>query len=159
MKPQSTTAIGNIGSAIGIGLLAGIIGTAAITISQMIEMKVDGRQPSDAPVKAVGKVFDVRLAHKESKPLLSQQIHWGYGTTWGIARGLIALTGLKGVSASLVHFAAIWGSALVMLPSLKVAPPVTEEAPGEIAIDALHHAVYAAATGFAFDAMVSNKLV
>lgn len=154
MRTQSDTAIGNLGTAIGIGLLAGIIGTAAITLSQMIEMKIDGREPSDSPVKAVGKVFEVRLAHKESKQTLAQQIHWGYGTTWGIARGLISLTGLKGIPAALVHFAAVWGTELVMLTSLKVALPLTEEKPGQIAIDALHHAVYAAATGLAFDAMV-----
>lgn len=154
MKTQSATAIGNLGSAIGIGLLAGIIGTAAITLSQMVEMKLDGRAPSEAPVKAVGKVLHIKTTNKEKKGTLAKQIHWTYGTSWGIARGLISLTGLKGGPAALVHFAAIWGSALVMLPSLKVAPPVTEEKPGEIAIDALHHAVYATATGLAFEAMV-----
>jgi hypothetical protein len=154
MRTQPNTAISTLGSAIGIGLLAGIVGTAAITLSQMIEMKIDGREPSDAPVKAVGKVFDIRLAHKESRETLSQQIHWSYGITWGIARGLISLTGLKGIPASLAHFAAIWGSSMIMLPALKVAPPVTEEKPGQIAIDALHHAVYATATGLAFDGVV-----
>jgi hypothetical protein len=154
MKIQSDTIIGTIGTAIGIGLLAGIAGTAAITISQLIEMKLDGRKPSEAPLKAVAKVLHVKPSNKEKKETLSQQIHWTYGTSWGIARGLVSLTGLKGLPATLVHFAAIWGSALIMLPTLKIAPPVTEEKPRAIAIDALHHAVYATATGLAFEAMV-----
>jgi hypothetical protein len=154
MKTQSNTAVGTLGTAIGIGLIAGIVGTAAITISQMIEMKLDGRAPSDTPVKAVSKVLNIKPTAKNKTGVVSQQIHWTYGASWGIARGLISLTGLKGLPASLVHFAAIWGSSLIMLPSLKVAPPVTEEKPGEIAIDALHHVVYAAAAGLAFDAMV-----
>lgn len=145
-----------IGAAIGIGIIAGIVGTAAITLSQMIEMKIDGREPSDAPVKAVGKTLNVAPTAENKKETLSQEIHWTYGTSWGIARGLIALTGLKGLPASLLHFAAIWGTELLMLPALKLAPQVTEEKPKEIAVDALHHAVYAAATGLAFDAMAKQ---
>lgn len=38
--------------AIGIGLMAGLAGTAAITLSQTIEMKLTKRPPSTAPVDA-----------------------------------------------------------------------------------------------------------
>ena len=38
-----------------------------------------------------------------------------------------------------------------MLPSLGVAPPITEWGAEEIAIDAFHHAMYAAATGMAYE--------
>jgi hypothetical protein len=37
-----------------------------------------------------------------------------------------------------------------MLPALEVAPPLTEWGAKEIAVDALHHLVYAAATGAAY---------
>ncbi len=47
-------------------------------------------------------------------------------------------------------FTAVWGSAQVMLPALDVAPPPWESEPGKIAIDAFHHAVYAAFTALAF---------
>jgi len=40
-----------------------------------------------------------------------------------------------------------------MLPALEVAPPPWKSEPKEIAIDALHHAVYAVATGVAFAAL------
>jgi hypothetical protein len=36
-----------------------------------------------------------------------------YGTTWGIACGLIGLTGLKGVPATLAHFVAVWGTSMI----------------------------------------------
>jgi hypothetical protein len=153
MKKQTNTAVGPLGAAIGIGLLAGLAGTAAITISQMIEMKATGREPSNAPVEATSKVLDVKETSDDEKPKVNQEIHWAYGTAWGVARGLISLTGLKGIPATLLHFAAIWGASLVMLPTLKVAPPVTDEEPEAVAIDALHHAVYATAAGFAFDAI------
>ena len=151
---DSTAMARNIGAAIGIGIVAGLIGTVAMTISQMIEMKIDKREPSDTPLKAVSKTLGVKPSSEEQKATVSSEIHYTYGTAWGIARGLISLTGLKGWPATLLHFAAVYSAELIMLPSLKVAPPVTKEKPKEIAIDVLHHAVYAAATGLAFDALL-----
>lgn len=147
--------VGELGNAIGKGLLAGLAGTAAITISQMIEMSITKRKPSEAPVKVVQQVANVKPLNKEMKDQVSQEIHWAYGTSWGIARGLISLTGLSGWPASLVHFAAIWGSSMILLPAYKAGPKVTEEDPKAIAIDGLHHMVYALAAGLAYDALDS----
>lgn len=146
-----------IGGAIGKGLLAGLAGTAAITISQMIEMRFTKRKPSEAPVKIAEKVTDVKPVAEESKEKVSQEIHWAYGTSWGIARGLIGLTGLSGLAAIGANFAAIWGTALILLPSFKAGPKITEEEPKTIAIDAMHHAVYAIAAGLAYDALDSSR--
>ena len=40
-----------------------------------------------------------------------------------------------------------------MLPALDAAPPPWKSEPKELAIDAFHHAVYAAATGLSFGAL------
>jgi len=37
-----------------------------------------------------------------------------------------------------------------MLPALRVTPPITEWGVQEVVIDALHHLVYAGATGIAY---------
>lgn len=139
--------------AIGIGLMAGLAGTLAITLSQAIEMKLTRRQPSTAPIDAASKVLDIDATGRQEKQKVSQEIHWAYGTTWGVARGVIALAGLKGWPATLAHFAAIWGTAQVMLPGLHVSPPITEEEPQAIGIDVLHHAIYAVAAGLVYDAI------
>jgi hypothetical protein len=60
----------------------------------------------------------------------------------GAARGVLAALGFRGPAATLLHFGAVWGSALVMLPKLDVAPPVREWGVPELAIDAMHHGVY-----------------
>ncbi len=153
MRIKEDNTMGELGSAIGKGILAGLAGTAAMTLSQMIEMRITKRAPSDAPSKAVSKVVDVKPVSEAEKDKVNNEIHWTYGTTLGISRGLISLTGLKGFPASLLHFGVVWGASLVMLPALKVAPPVTEEEPKSIAVDALHHAVYALVTGYAYDAL------
>ena len=141
-----------LGSAIGKGLLAGLAATAAMTISQMIEMKINGRKPSDAPVKVAQETLGVKPAPGE-KAKMSEEVHFAYGTTWGIARGLIGLAGLKGFPATLAHFVAVWGTSMIMLPAFKVAPPITEEDPKSIVIDGLHHAVYAITAGLTYDAL------
>lgn len=40
---------GAVAAAVGKGLFAGLAGTAAMTLSQQIEMKLSGREPSTGP--------------------------------------------------------------------------------------------------------------
>ncbi|MDQ3962890.1 MAG: hypothetical protein M3277_03115 [Actinomycetota bacterium] len=142
-----------LASSIGKGLFAGAAGTAAMTISSTIEMKMRGRKPSDAPAKAAGKVLGVSPVGEDEKKRFSNLVHWGYGTGWGAVRGLIGATGLSGLPAGALFFAAIWGNELVMLPSLDVAPPATEWGHEELAVDAGHHLVYATITSLVYEAL------
>lgn len=153
MKLREENALGELAGAIGKGLLAGLAGTAAITLSQMIEMKITKREPSEAPVKVASEVTGAAPADESQKEKLSNEIHYAYGTSWGVVRGLLGLVGLKGMPATLVHFGAIWATELIMLPKYDAAPPVDEQEPKSLAIDALHHAVYAVAAGLAYDAL------
>ncbi|GAB2689333.1 hypothetical protein GCM10027037_10110 [Mucilaginibacter koreensis] len=153
MKLKEENVFGELGSTIGKGILAGLAGTLAISISQAIEMKITGREASEAPVKVASEVTGAAPANEGEKDKLSNEIHWAYGTAWGVARGLIGLTGLKGIPATLLHFGAVWGTEQVMLPKYDVAPPINEEEPKEIGIDVLHHAVYAIAAGLVYDAL------
>lgn len=153
MKIHQDNALGALGGAIGKGLLAGLAATAAMTLSQMIEMKITKRGPSDATLKVVEDTAGAKPASPQEKQKLSQEIHWSYGTAWGVARGIIGLTGLKGLPATLVHFGAVWGTALIMLPKHNAAKPINEEEPKAIAIDAFHHAVYATTAGLVYDAL------
>ena len=68
----------------------------------------------------------------------------GWGS--GASRGCGALR----TAATAAHLGAVWGSEQVMLPTLGVTPPLTEWGAKEVAIDALHHLVYAGATGVAY---------
>jgi hypothetical protein len=153
MKLHEDNTLGALGSAIGKGLLAGIAATAAMTLSQMIEMKITKREASNATIKVAEDTTGVKPATPQDKNQLSQEVHWGYGSAWGVARGLIGLTGLKGLPATLLHFGAVWGTALVMLPKHDAAKPINEQEPKEIAIDVLHHAVYAITAGLVYDGL------
>ena len=136
---------------IGKGLFAGAFGTVAMTISSTAEMKLRGRQASTAPSDAAGKVLGVESRDPVGKERFSTAVHYGYGTAWGGFRGAIAAVGLSGPAATAVHFGAVWSSELVVLPALKVAPPVTEWGLKEVGVDVFHHLVYALTTGVVYE--------
>jgi hypothetical protein len=135
------------------GLLAGAAGTAAMTLSSSLEAKLRDRGSSSAPADAAGKVLGIKPVSDEGEARFSNVVHWSYGTGWGLARGALALAGLRGGSAAAVHFGVVWGWSLVMLPALDVAPPVWEQDAKEVGIDAFHHLVYAGATSAAFSVL------
>lgn len=145
--------LGDTAAAVGKGLFAGAAGTVAMTISSSLEAKLRDRGSSSAPADAAGKVLGVQPRDEDGQARFSNIVHWGYGTSWGAARGLLEVAGIDGPAALAVHFAAVWGSSQVMLPGLDVAPPPWRSPPEEVAIDALHHAVYVIATGLAFAAL------
>lgn len=142
--------IGDVAADFGKGLFAGLAGTAAMTVSSTLEMKLSGRAASETPAQAAEKVLKVEPEDAQSEGQFSNLVHWGYGTSWGPVRGLIGAAGLEGPRATATHFLAVWGTEQVMLPSLGVAPPFWQWGAKEVAIDAFHHLVYAGATGVAY---------
>jgi hypothetical protein len=141
-----------LAGALGRGLLAGFAGTAAMTVSSTLEARLRGRPASTAPARATAKVLGIKEFEDDlAAARWSDLSHWGYGTGWGIVRGLLGLLPLRSRTATAVHGGAVWGSAQVTLPALEIAPPSIFWGAKEIAIDAFHHAVYAAATGAAHE--------
>ena len=171
------SALAKGGGALGKGLIAGFAGTVAITVSQMIEMQITNRSMSNAPSVVGGRTLgveprgkaelekakaqsdqdeapdDVQQKVESNEQKFMQLMHFGYGTGWGVFRGVLDLAGLHGPLADLALFGGIWGTAQVMLPANEVAKPITEWSPKQIAIDVMHHAVYACAVGLTYDAM------
>jgi hypothetical protein len=147
-----------LASAIGKGLVAGFAGTAAMTISSTIEAKLRGREPSSAPARATAKVLGIKeFEDARAAARFNDLSHWGYGTSWGVLRGLLAASGMTPKAATAAHGAAIYGAAQVTLPALEIAPPAVFWSKREIAIDAFHHAVYAAATGAAYELIADGR--
>ena len=139
-------------SSIGRGLVAGFVGTAAMTVSSTVEAKLRGRAPSTAPARATAKALGISAFEDAmAQARFNDLSHWGYGTGWGVVRGLLDAVGLTPARATAAHGAAVWGSAQVTLPALDVAPPAVFWPKQEIVIDALHHTIYALAAGLAYE--------
>ena len=128
--------INTVASSVGRGLVAGFAGTAAMTLSSTLEAKPRGRAPSSARAcdRQGARDHGVRGRHRPAR--FNDLSHWGYGTGWGVLRGLLAATGMSPKAASALHGAAIYGAAQVTLPALDVAPPAIFWPKQEIAIDA-----------------------
>jgi hypothetical protein len=153
MKALTKTA-----SAIGDGLVAGFLGTAAMTVSSTVEAKLRRRAASTAPARATAKALGIREFDSDlAQARFNDLSHWGYGTGWGVVRGILGATGMSPAKATAAHGAAVWGSAAVTLPALDVAPPFVFWGRKEIAIDLLHHSVYAVATGVAYELVAGGR--
>lgn len=144
-------ALASTSSAVGRGLLAGLIGTAAMTVSSTAEAKVRGRGDSSSPSDAAGRVLGVRPRDPSGERRFNTAVHWGYGTSWGAVRGLLGAAGLSGPTAATAHLALVWGGEQVALPATGVSPPAWHWGATEVAVDLFHHAVYACATSAAYE--------
>jgi hypothetical protein len=127
-------------------------------VSSTVEAKLRGRAPSSAPARATAKVLGIKEFDSDlAAARFNDLSHWGYGTSWGVLRGLLGATGMPARTATALHGAAIYGSAQVTLPALEIAPPAVFWPKEEIAIDAFHHLVYATVTGLAYEVIANGN--
>ena len=145
----SGRAAGNLGK----GLVAGVLGTIAITISQQIEMEKSGRQPSNTPILAAQKVFQINPQNEIAEKKLNNMVHYAYGTSLGLIRGILSILGIKGIIATLMHISIVQALSMIILPKLKIAPPASEWDRKTILNELMHHSVYGIAAGLSFDWM------
>jgi hypothetical protein len=72
--------LGNVAAAFGKGIFAGVAGTAAMTLSSTIEMKLRRRPASSTPALAAVKVLGVEPVDEEAEARFSNLVHWRYGS-------------------------------------------------------------------------------
>jgi hypothetical protein len=136
--------------ALGRGLVAGWLGTAAMTMSSSAEAKLSGRGSSTTPAAAAGKVAGVVPRDEAGEGRFNTLARWGYGTAWGLFRSALDLFGLRGPAATLVHLIAVLGAEQVVLPALGLAKPTPFYGIRAVGTDTLHHAVHAGVSGLAY---------
>ena len=135
---------------VGRGLVAGLVGTAAMTAAQVAVLKATGGKPSRAPEKVARRVFGRRAVKRKQRETLNTAMHWAYGTGWGVPLGL---TGRPGLLGGVAHGLSVWGAGLAELPAFGVAPPPWEQSPGALAQDAAMHVVYGVAVAGALSVL------
>ena len=139
------------------GLAAGAAGTAAMTAYQTAVAKARGSEASTTPAE-VGKrvirgVFHRRF-DEDRTSALNNAMHWGYGTSWGAVYALADGIGEVPVIPRGAAFGTtVWAASLLELPAMKLAPPVWEYPPLELALDVSYHLVYGVAVAAAYAAL------
>lgn len=149
--------LSDLAAAAGVGALAGLTGTAAMTVSSTLEAKARARKPSATPAAAAATVLGVEPTDETTKKRFNTFVHWAYGTSWGAVRGLLDLAGLRGAPAAAVHLGAVWGGEQIVLPATEASSPAWKWGGKEIGIDLLHHGVYAAVTSAVYELLDPHR--
>ena len=126
------------------GVLAGAVGTTAITLAQLLAPTESSDAPEQVGRKLIRFASGKRVPRKH-RGKLNQGMHWAYGTSWGMLYGLLAsqLAKPPGVLAGGVTLGlGVWAVSLVELPALGVAPTPWEQSPGALLTDAGFHLIY-----------------
>jgi uncharacterized membrane protein YagU involved in acid resistance len=159
-----TTAINTITPlrAIGRGLFAGIIGTAAMTGWQLAAARLQGSnddrgdsEPEDpweqasAPAQVARRIGEgVFQKHVSSDliPLLTNVTHWGYGIGWGTIYGITApsLPRTNRLGSGLVFGTAVWTMSYVQLVPMGLYELPWKYPAKELAMDLSYHLAYGA---------------
>lgn len=143
--------------ALGRGLAAGVVGTGAMTGAQLAQMKATGGEESSTPGEVAKRIIEgvfKRPVSEDMMPLLNNGMHWVYGTSWGALYGAVAGTvAPRAPRAGLAFGLAVWAASLVQLPAMRLSPPVWEQPPSSIAIDAGYHVVYGIAVATAYEVL------
>jgi len=142
--------LGAAAALVGRGLAAGLVGTAAMTLTSALEARVRGREQGTAPARAAGRALGVAPVDERGERRFNRLVHWAYGTAWGAAPGVLAAVGVPAAPAGVAHLGAVWGAEQVVLPATRAGSAPTHGSPPDAVADFAHHAVYAAATGLAF---------
>ena len=136
------------------GLLAGAIGTIALTLAERAEMRVTGRRPSTIPgqvgVKLLGKEPDQA---SELARRLSPLVHWSHGIGMGALRGLLDVAGLRPVPATLLFVPVVWAGDAALYRALGIAPAPWRWERSELLTDLFGKSVLAVATSVAYIAL------
>lgn len=137
--------------AAGLGLVAGAIGTVALTLAERLEMALTGREPSKVP----GQV-GARIAGRETEadPALVERlnpiVHWSHGVGLGAVRGLLDVAGLGPLSATLVFYPIVFAGDATLYKGLGIAQAPWQWTRAELATDLFGKGVLAFATSGAY---------
>ena len=136
------------------GMIAGAVGTIAMTLSERLEMAVTGRAASQVPGEVGAHLLPGMDPDAPSDvDRLNSPVHWVHGISMGGLRGLLDVAGMQGPKATAAHFALFWGGDAMLYRTLGVADVPWRWSGDELASDVLHKGVYALVTGAVYDAL------
>ncbi len=161
--------------AVAHGLVAGAVGTAAMTGWQTLSARLmssgededpDGEKtaPPDpweqasAPAKLakrIGEGVFQREVSADLIPVLTNGMHWGYGTAWGAVYGVLAGSASGGapVRRGTVFGTGVWAMSYVQLVPMGLYEPPWKYAAKDMALELSFHVVYGVGVGAAFAAV------
>jgi len=156
------------GAAIGLGVVAGAAGTALMSAYQQGVARATGnggaasKEPrtwaeAPAPAQLVKKVsegaFGRRIVKRQA-PMITNVVHWTYGTALGAVYGVLqSRLRVHPLLHGPLFGTAVWGLGYATLTPLGIYDPPWAAPPRTLAKDWSYHAVYGLGVASVFDAL------
>ncbi len=138
------------------GLVAGVVGVAAMTAAEKVEQRLTGRPDSYVPAHTLERLLRAPAKPDSERLWLNWAMHWGQGILLGALCGLMAERGVRGpVGSFLFMNLRVLNDQTLENATGVGAPPWTWPADEQV-VDLLHQAVYAFATGAVADMLVED---
>jgi hypothetical protein len=135
------------------GAAAGLAGTAAMTIGEVVEQRLTGRPDSHVPARTLRLLLGRPTRDTSTYPAWNQAMHWLTGATLGSLRGTWSATGIRGISATGTHTIVRLAFDQTLENATGAGAPPNLWPLGEKSVDYLHKAVFAVVTGLVSDAL------
>lgn len=145
-----------VGRGLRTGVIAGVAGTVAMTLSEKIEQVITGRPNSYIPAHAMERFLGLPTKPDRERTLLSWVAHWGLGILPAALRGVMAEGGMRGPMASALFLATRVSTDETLENVSGVGKPPWDWKASLATIDVLHKGVYAFATGLVADKLAST---
>lgn len=144
--------------AAGRGVLAGLVGVAAMTTAEKVEQAVTGRPNSYIPGRTLLTLLGRSPSDDDKPTVWNHAMHWGTGAALGALRGVWAAVGLRGPEAHVAHTVVRLSTDQTLENATGVGAPPRTWPRDERAIDVLHKAIYSVATGLVAERLIKPDL-
>lgn len=136
------------------GLLAGIAGVAAMTLSEKLEQLFTKRPNSYVPAHTLQRLL--RQQDNSDNDVANWAMHWGQGILIGAVRGIMAEKGIRGPVGSFLFMNLRLLNDQVFENATGVGALPWTWPKDEQTIDLIHKAVYAFVTGAIADTLIKG---
>ncbi|MBB5957988.1 hypothetical protein FHS29_004596 [Saccharothrix tamanrassetensis] len=138
------------------GLVAGLAGTAVMTVAEKVEQRVTGRPNSYVPARVLERLLRVRERQGRRSGAVNLAMHFGQGALIGVVRSLMANAGMRGPVASAMFAVVRLSNDQILENATGVGAPPQSWPRSELIVDVAHKAVYAFTTGVVADALAAR---
>ncbi|MGK5740258.1 hypothetical protein [Micromonospora sp. URMC 103] len=139
------------------GTLAGLAGTAVMTVAEKAEQRLSGRPDSYVPARVLERLLRLPEKPTTQPRSLNLAMHYGQGALVGVLRAIMANAGLRGPWASAMFTVVRLTTDQVLENATGVGAPPQTWPRRELAVDLLHKAVYGFAVGLVADALAARS--
>ncbi|WP_433544376.1 hypothetical protein ACQPZG_04145 (plasmid) [Streptomyces sp. CA-294286] len=138
------------------GLLAGTAGAVVMTAGEKLEQHLTGRPDSHVPARVLERLTGMDERPGKQPLARNWAMHYGQAAVLGVLRSAMAQAGLRGpLSSAKFAVVRLTNDQLLENATGVGAPPQTWPR-RELAVDLLHKAAYAFATGFVADRLAAR---